>query len=196
MKLSGGTSFPTISLPNGTWYRAVTIRHRRTPLGVGRGASRYKSLAATYSLVYLAQSPDLALLEVQALVRSNHISSPLSVAVGSYFVAPIQVKNIKVVDFGDPVNRGTIEASIQEMTGDWRSYAATLTHGNPPYVRANVRQASAPTQDLGQVVSNQGIHGVLAPSVYEPVLSNLIVCVDNFYTDPTANTIDPERDNH
>ena len=148
--------------------------HRRTPLGSGRGVSRFSSPFVSYELIYLALTPVLALLEVQALARSLHSPSPLAVAVHKYWVFPVTVDGIDVVDFGNPNERTLVEASAQEMTGDWRSYPIRTSAGSHLVVRSHVRDA--PTQVLGENLDlDPKIAGFLAPSAYDAGVSNLVV---------------------
>ena len=179
---AGAGALTTLGLVTQTWFRAVPLIHRGTPLGTGRSASRFCAPTDSHRLIYLARSPALALLEVQALARSTHSPFPVSVAVHKYWVFPVKVDGIDVVDFGDPAQRARIGASAQEMTGDWGAYPIRRATGSDPWVRSP-RQV-APTQELGDSLHTDcRVAGFLAPSAYDAWVSNLIVFADKVTLD-------------
>ena len=144
--------------------------------------SRFCSRVATHELIYLATNPALAFLEVQALARSMHSPFPVAVAVHKYWVFPVTVDGIEVVDLGDANERAHIHASAQELTGDWQAYPVRRTHGAHPWVRSPVRVA--PTQELGaSLYADQRVAGFLAPSAYDAWVSNLVVFADKVERD-------------
>lgn len=188
MKVSNVGRLSTLTLSRATWYRAVPNAHRRTPLGSGPAVSRFCSAFAQHRLIYLARTPLLALLEVQALVRSFHAPSPLTVAPRKYVVFAVSVAGIDVVDFGDPGQRSLVGSTAQEFTGDWRAYPARSPAGSAGTVRSNRRVS--PTQELGAALSAvPSIAGLLAPSAYDAWQSNLVVFAANVATSDAHRTI-------
>lgn len=174
MNLAGVARLPTITLTQRTWYRAVPIAHRGAPLGTGAAISRFCPVGGAYHLIYLAEDPTTAYLEVQAVVRSAHLPRPLPVALHRYVVHPITVGGIQAVDFGDDGARRRIQASVQELTGNWKDYPHRPPTGTWPSVRSN--HAAAPTQTLGaQIHAVQHIASFLSASAYNATRSNLII---------------------
>ena len=174
MKLAGAAHLPTITLTARTWYRAVPTGHIGNPLGTGLVISRFCPVGGAYHLIYLAEDRTTALLEVQAAVRSAHLPRPLPVALHRYAVLPVTVHGIQVVDFGDVGARRRIQASVQELTGNWRDYPHRPPTGTWPSVRSD--HTDAPTQTLGaQMHAVQHIAGFLSASTYNATKSNLII---------------------
>ena len=155
--------------------------------------SRFCSAFATHHLIYLAPTPLLALLEVQALVRSFHSPSPLVVALHKYVVFAVSVQGIDVVDLGDSVQRKALAGSAQELTGDWRAYPTRRPAGTHPDVRSH--RLAAPTQELGaQLRPVSRIAGFLAPSAYDSRISNLVVFPAKVAIDDASRSIRDRSD--
>ena len=189
------SSLPTCNLPRSDWYRAVPIAFAHSPLGfahTSRARTRFNVGRRAYPLLYFAPNPALALLEVQALVRSTHTPGGLIVvAPRAYVIFRVNFQLNCIVDFGDPTCRHVVSSTAQELTGDWSQYP----HRSPPPPAAGsnvVRSHThvAPTQDLGRALyGRRGIKGFLSPSAQKARYSNLIVFPDRvtIHDDCVAN---------
>ena len=107
-----------------------------------------------------------ALFEVEALLGSLFsfaVPNPLRTAVVTAHTVP----QLDIVDLGDPANRGIVDTTRQELTGDWRAYHRP-------------QAAPAPTQAVARAIHNAkpSAHGILAPSARDPRVNNLIVFYD------------------
>ena len=166
------------------WYRA-------TPSGVAnphhvpsaRAINRFNDGATGYRLLYFAQDPGTALLEVRALL--GFVPGPFAPAAPSpqswtIFRYRIRLGPNQVVDFGQPENRAEINTSVQELTGDWESYRVRHLPVAPilPVVGGRSR---APTQELGAWFAGHLSHdylGFLSPSARNPLVQNLVLFYD------------------
>lgn len=165
MNAADASHLTTLNLASKTWYRAVNPAFARVSPRLSHGATRFNpgpSASPPYGVVYFAPDAITALLEVEAL-----LGSVFSVAVPNPFRSSVvlryQVPSLTVVDLSDRANRHTVQTTLQEMTGDWRTYG--------PNGRV------APTQALGvalQAMSPTTIQGFLAPSARNPSVSNLV----------------------
>ena len=167
---------------SGIWFRAVPTRHRSNPLGFAhtlKAPSRYSAGKGNYPLLYLAPDRVTALLEYRALVQIPGWPGPLRTGLASSVVVfPVTVHLSTVIDLGDPGTRrqplqGARRHSVQELTGDWRTYPLRGPNRHVGEVRSN--RSTAPTQDLGAALSGLNCEAFLAPSAVQPQICNLVV---------------------
>ena len=174
-----------------TWFRAVQTRYLSNPLGFAHtpvAPSRYNAGNGQYPILYLAPDPVTALLEWRAFVRIPGRPGllPTGLAV-SVTVVPVGVNLKTVIDLGDPGSRGH---TVQELTGDWRTYSSPSTGGS--FLRVRTGRRTAPTQDLGaalkklQLPSQLQCEAFLAPFAVRPERCNLVV-----FPDRVTITYDP-----
>ena len=124
-----------------------------------------------------------------------HSPSPVSVAVHKYWVFPVKVDGIDVVDLGDVAERAHLGTSVQELTGDWRAYPVRGPAGSLPRVRSRVQVA--PTQELGESLHTDcRVAGLLAPSAYDARVSNLVVFAGKVYLDEDEAPVSVRRLQH
>ena len=112
---------------SGTWFRAVRTIHLRSPLQTVHTQtvpSRFHAARVRpgFQILYLAEDPIVSLYEVGAMLgsptKANAPNVNLAVA-----ILPIQVSLRSVADLTAPSGLRAIDASIQELTGDWEGYA-------------------------------------------------------------------------
>lgn len=169
-----------------TWFRAVQTQYVSNPLGFAHTPttpSRYNAGKGQYPLLYLAPDPLTAILEQRAFVRLPGLPGRLGLlptgSAASVVVFPVDVDLKTVIDLGDP---GTRSHTVQELTGDWRTYPLLPAGGSFPRVRSS--RGIAPTQDLGitlrswQAPAGSHCEAFLAPSAVQPEISNLVVFPD------------------
>ena len=138
----------------GTWVRALHPRYLANPLGTAhtpRHASRFSPgtpADPAFEILYLAEDATVALFEVQALLGSAYPGATFlpSPAGGPWTVINVHVDLQEVVDFTRLKSRALVEASAQELTGDWRGYALR----NPIRARGGIHGSDVPTQMLGR----------------------------------------------
>lgn len=129
------------------------------------------------------------MLEFRALVRVLGVSGLLAIKPRhSFALFKVSVSLESVADFGCPKQRGTLNTSVQEMTGDWRDYLIRRKQGIPG-VRSN--RLSAPTHRLGKALNSKPrrIEGFLAPSAVDPAVCNLVIFPDRVAIDQSARSI-------
>jgi hypothetical protein len=142
-----------------TWYRAIPPQYFCSALNYSHtrlAASRYyygPGSMAPFDILYLAETPELALFEVGAqfgspLVPGGLVANPSS----SWTIINTQVQLSKVANLTDPVPTQEILATTaQELTGDWKGYwlrSARTSVAGPVGV--------APTQALGAALYASG----------------------------------------
>lgn len=180
------------------WYRAIAWANRNRPLSYGHtpmAASRYSSGSGQFPMLHFAPDRFTALLEMRALILASGFGGPLRIrAASSYAVVLVKLLLNSIIDFSDARQRALIETSVQELTGDWRTYGHHLSSGHVSTVRSNL--AAAHTQALGQALhlSRPDIEGFLAPSAVRPTVSNLIVFPDRLLIDPGRLSIQSRSD--
>ena len=186
---------------SGDWFRAVSTRYRSNPLGFAhtfKAPSRYSAGKGRYPLLYLAPNRLTALLEYRALVRIPGRLGLLPTGLASSVVVfPVTVNLKTVIDLGNPDTRrqpvqGARRHSVQELTGDWRTY--TLRQPSRPGAPVHSNWSTAPTQDLGASLSGLSCEAFLAPSAVHPQFCNLVVfpdCVTVSYNPLKIESVSP-----
>ena len=151
------------------WYRAVDHRFATVPPRPSRGITRYNpgpAVSPSFGLLYFAPDPVTALFEVQTL-----LGSVFSVSVPNPFRTSAVLRHtlpkLQVVDLAHEVNRLILDSSLQEITGEWRTYRSPHSH-------------PAPTQGFAAALymAQANIQGFLAPSARNPDVSNLVLFPD------------------
>lgn len=139
----------------GTCYRAIPPQHILTALQYSQSRispSRYNGgrfAENPFDTVYLAETPIVAQLEVEALLGSSlSIHELIPNPAANYSVLNVRVQLRNILDLTD-VDRShrPLGTNAQELTGDWRAYhRRTDKHSIPAPV------GLAPTQELGAAI--------------------------------------------
>lgn len=148
-----------------------------------------------FPMLYFAPDRFTALLEMRALILASGFGRPLRIrAASSYAVVLVKLLLNSIIDFSDARQRALISTSVQELTGDWRTYGHHPSSGHVSTVRSNL--AAAHTQALGQALylSRPDIEGFLASSAVRPTVSNLIVFPDRLLIDQRRLSIQSRSD--
>ena len=156
----------------GTWFRAVRPQYYASALAFARTAAqpgRFNPGTPTrprFPVLYLAEDQTVALFEVDAIVGSP---LPGQVALPNpqhaWVVLNVEVQLNRVVDLSQGSQRRLIRTTAQELTGDWRGYAARNPNANsgPPF------WTRIPTQRLGAaLLSVRGVEWFLSYSAKAP----------------------------
>ena len=139
MNLSRVPTLPTVP-QTGVWYRGVPPT--RYPADILRMAytvsyaSRFSAGPAAspaFQTLYLAQSPEVALRELEALYGppGGTLSNLRAVTL---FGVEVQLQ--RLVDLTDPGVQAALGTTLQELTGDWRGYAVRAALASPPVAAA------------------------------------------------------------
>ncbi len=150
---------------NAIWYRAIATQHWKTALKTDytqQVTTRFnpgRAAKTPFEILYLGEHQFVALYEVGAIfgppkrpVPNPHQSK----------MVPIDVSVLlqSVADLTDPSQQSLLDISIQELTGNWDTYAP----------------GDAPTQRLGAALyATRDIEGFLAISAKMPPNKTLIV---------------------
>ncbi len=166
MNAASAGGLPILSLRPGTWYRAVNPSFAHQLPTASRGITRFNAgpaVSSAFGLLYFASDPVTALFEVEALlgsVFSYSVANPARSAV----VLSYQVPAYRVVDLGNAGDRRIVDTTLQEMTGEWRTYRHPDRHPAPTQALAQAIHAIVPRVD-----------GFLAPSARNPDVRNLVL---------------------
>jgi RES domain-containing protein len=121
----------------GTWVRAVRSQYLlNPPPGAPAGSSPQPlwpggsaSHGARFTprggppAIYLASDPNIALLEVRAMLQPPG-GPPLSANAPPQTVVQVQTQVNQVLDLTAPATLAALGTSVQELSGDWRVSAA------------------------------------------------------------------------
>ncbi len=167
MKLRKCRQLPTAPL-TGVWYRAVGAQHFKTALSTIQTAhtpSRFSPASVatpTFEILYLAQSHDVALREVEALLGSAAIPNPAH----TFLLLNVQVVLQAVADLTTSIAHQSLDLTAQELTGDWRGYADRNSITPLQYP-----SGAAPTQELGNALFGvAGLEGFITYSAKKPTI--------------------------
>lgn len=156
----------TPSPQTGTWFRAVAPHFGARAISTEhtrKSVSRFScggTASSGYELLYLTENHLTALFEVEALYGSplTLVANPTA----SFTVVPIKIALNAVVDLTTPAHARILRTSLQELTGNWRSYAEGTGC-------AEAHRGRAPTQELGRALYDRGdISGFVAFSAKLP----------------------------
>jgi hypothetical protein len=151
MNISACGGLPTV-IEGGTWYRAARLHHLPTVLRTAHTKSipsRFnagKLSTPAFETLYLADSPLVALFEVQALLGSpTDPGGAIPNPAGAWVIVNAVVRLKTVIDLTDDATvQFSLSTTAQELTGDWRGYQ--LRNHLTPVRSPN---GVAPTQVLG-----------------------------------------------
>ena len=185
----------------GVWYRGINLRYLATALQFAHSSAvstrfhHATQFPLSYPLLYLAENPAVALLEVNA-----HFSPPgSSLAVpnphGSWAVLNVSMQLKTVLDLTDAKVECLLQTNLQELTGDWQGY--DLRSDPSASVKRNAQ--AAPTQELGLALYRiPGLLGFLTVSAKAPARKNLVIFPDKIktsadgqveFTDPSTGIV-------
>jgi hypothetical protein len=168
----------------GTWYRAVGLAHLTTPINTTHTKatpSRFSAgpnVSSPFEILYLAESPQVALFEFGALMGDPLVVGGTLSAPGSSAIVHVEVLLQRVADLTLVTQQDLIETTAQELTGDWRGYQRRMA------VTAPVQEpvGTAPTQDLGEALfAVAGIEGFRTLSAKLAYHRNLIIFPEKMF---------------
>jgi hypothetical protein len=169
----------------GVWYRGINLKYVGTALQFSHSSaitSRFhhaKHFSSTYPLLYLTESPDTALLEVNAVLSPP--GSELSIANphSAWAVLNVEIALKAILDLTDTKVESLLQTNFQELTGDWQGYDLRSKPG------ASIKRGAqaAPTQELELALYRiPGLLGFLTVSAKAPARKNLVVFPDKIKT--------------
>lgn len=183
MRLGNCRSLTTRPMTD-TWYRAILPTFQHTALQTSQSKhfpSRFNEGHGLFDILYLAEDPTVALFEVQALLGSPQGPS-LPNPHQAWVIINVSVTLQRIVDLTLLNEQQLIDATIQELTGDWqgyqlRTYTSSRIHSIQP------AGFPAPTQSLGDALFrvNPPIEGFLTASAKVPTHMNLVVFPEQLY---------------
>lgn len=186
MNLSPLSTLPVVPR-TGAWYRAISPRFYPTQAFdlsyTANVASRFSAGSGAFQTLYLAQSPEIALREIQALYGPSGNTVPSLRAV-TLFRVDVQLQ--RLVDLTNPAVQSLFQTTVQELTGDWQVYSALAALAAIPSLAP-----TAPTQQLGAALFASGVEGILSPSAKVPTASSLLVFQENLETGSYIRHTDP-----
>lgn len=169
---------------NRPWYRVVGTRYLASAIATAHTVavpSRFYDPITAYpqfASLYVSDNPLVAMFEAQALFGSPTTpGGSVPAPAGAWTVLTVRVQLDAVVDLSDVASQALLDASVQELTGDWRGYrqrsAATNVAGPT---------GTAPTQALGEAVQRDGraLEGLLTVSAKVPYNRNLVAFPGHF----------------
>ncbi|RMH23012.1 MAG: RES domain-containing protein [Acidobacteria bacterium] len=159
-----------------TWFRAIQTRHLGTALAVAHTntvTSRFSGATPNqpgHQILYLAENPMVALLEVQALLGQPTTPGGLVPQPrASWTVLNASVNLQQLVDLTDLAAQAALETSAQELTGDWVGYRL-----RGPHTTVSQPTGLAPTHELGhelyQAPDLEGFRTLSAKAPYHEAL--------------------------
>jgi len=134
----------------GVWFRAIQPQFWTTAFKTlhSRGiASRFNPGNNRFDTFYLAENHLVALLEVGAMVGTSSPGGLVAVPHRPWAVINVTVRLGSVVDLTRPSQRKAVRTTVQELTGDWRSYAILHQLSGAKGIAPH-----APTQRLGEAL--------------------------------------------
>jgi RES domain-containing protein len=157
-----------------TWFRALQT-HFLSSNHTTTVCSRYSGATPAtpgYEVLYLAENPMVALLEVQALFGSP--TTPGGVVPhphSTWTILNVAVRLSGVADVTDMTNQTLLDVTAQELTGDWLGYRL-----RGPQTTVKQPTGLAPTQDLGAALHGvQRLEGFRTLSARAPYHEILVV---------------------
>jgi hypothetical protein len=168
---------------NRPWYRVVGTRYLGSAIATAHTVavpSRFYDPTTAYpqfSSLYVSDNSLVAMFEAQALFGSPTTpGGSVPAPAGAWTVLTVRVQLDAVVDLSDMASQALLDASVQELTGDWRGYRlrSTITNVTNP-------TGTAPTQALGEAVHRdpRGLEGLLTVSAKVPYNRNLVAFPDH-----------------
>jgi len=185
MNLSAVALLPTRP-QTGNWYRVTDPRYLRSAISTTHTSvvpSRFYDpyvASPQFGTLYLSDHPIVAQFEAQVLLGSpltlgGSVPAPRS----GWVIVRVAVSLSEIVDLSDLAAQAVLDASVQELTGDWEVYRYRSPATN---VKAPV--GTAPTQHLGEAIhrDTRTPEGFLAVSARVSNHRNLVVFPDHLRT--------------
>jgi hypothetical protein len=158
---------------NRPWYRVVGTGYLLNAIATAHTVvvpSRFYDPITAYpqfSSLYLSDSPLVAMFEAQALFGSPTTpGKAVPAPAGGWVVLTVRVQLEAVVDLSDVASQALLDASVQELTGDWQGYRqrSLVTNVAGPI-------GTAPTQSLGEAIYRDArdLEALLTVSAKVPV---------------------------
>lgn len=119
----------------GTWFRAVQLRFLSSALAAAHTMvrpTRYnpgRRARRPFPTLYFAESPQVALFEVQALFGSP--TSPIPNPGVSCAILNVSMSLSAVADLTQRTTVRNLRTTAQELTGDWHGYRVRRPAGRP-----------------------------------------------------------------
>ncbi len=168
----------------GAWYRAVRLSHLNTPINTAHTKSTPNRFSAgpnasrPFEILYLTETPQVAQFEIGALAGDPFVIGGTLNAPGSFAVVHVKVVLQRVADLTLMYEQDLIEATAQELTGDWRGYQQRTA----PTASVQEPVGTAPTQDLGEALfAVPGIEGFRTLSAKLAYHRNLIIFPEKMF---------------
>lgn len=163
---------------NRTWYRVVGTRYLTSAIATAHTIavpSRFYDPITAYpqfSSLYVSDNSIVAMFEAQALFGSPTTpGGAIPAPAGAWTVLTVRLQLDAVVDLSDVASQALLDASVQELTGDWRGYRqrSAATNVNNP-------TGTAPTQALGEAIHRdpRDLEGLLTVSAKVSYNRNLV----------------------
>jgi hypothetical protein len=168
---------------NRTWHRVVGTRYLASAIATAHTVavpSRFYDPITAYpqfSSLYVSDSSLVAMFEAQALFGlPTTPGGTIPAPAGGWILITVRLQLDAVIDLSDIASQALVDASVQELTGDWQGYrqrSAATNVGNPT--------RRAPTQDLGEAIHRdpRNLEGFLTVSAKVPYNRNLVVYPDH-----------------
>src|SRR5215207_8224561 len=153
MKLSAVPLLTTTTETN-DWYRVIGTRFLPSAINTAHTRttpSRFydpSTAAPQFRTLYLSDDPLVAQFEAQVLLGSPAtLRSIVPAPRRGWIVLRARVSLAAVLDLSDPGSQGTLDMSVQELTGDWQGY-----RWRSPATNVTGPTGTAPTQALGEAI--------------------------------------------
>ena len=181
MKLTAVGTLP-LKPHSGIWYRAVRPQHAAAALpaehtpGIRSRFSPGPLARRPFRMLYLVETPLVALLEVLALFGSPVRPGGFTMnRAGKWSLISVRADLSAVADLTGTAAQTKLETSAQELTGDWPGY-----HHRGPAHSVQQPVGIAPTQQLGEALfhDSRQIEGFLAISAKVPYNMTLVIFPD------------------
>jgi hypothetical protein len=172
-------SLLTVHPENRTWYRVVGTRYLTSAIATAHTVavpSRFYDPITAYpqfASLYVSDSSLVAMFEAQALFGSPTTpGGSIPAPAGAWTVLTVRLQLDAVVDLSNVASQAVLDASAQELTGDWRGYRQRSAATN-----VGIPTGTAPTQALGEAIhrDSRRLEGLLTVSAKVPYNRNLVV---------------------
>jgi hypothetical protein len=147
-------SLLTVHPENRTWYRVVGTRYLTSAIATAHTVavpSRFYDPITAYpqfASLYVSDSSLVAMFEAQALFGSPTTpGGSIPAPAGAWTVLTVRLQLDAVVDLSNVASQAVLDASAQELTGDWRGYRQRSAATN-----VGIPTGTAPTQALGGAI--------------------------------------------
>ncbi len=192
MNLANCSQLPA-QTESGIWFRALQPQFLPTAISTTHTRalpSRFNAgqLAATpFEVLYLAENHLVALFEVQALLGTPSPGGLVPHPRRAWTLINITVNLANVINLADPQTQRQLNASAQELTGDWRGYQL-----RGPQTSVIGPNGTAPTQDLGLALyQTPNLEGFITLSAKLPDQKVLVVFPQKLQSPKSIHFWDP-----